>query len=55
MTKQEEIAIAQRRRAKVRQWREAGLTWVEIGKLLGVTRARAHQLGTKDVNGSKRV
>jgi len=38
-------AAAEPRRALVRKLRAQGLTWTAIGDLLGVSRARACQLG----------
>jgi hypothetical protein len=45
--RQAAAAKAEKRRQEVRAWRAAGLTWAQIAKLLGVTRARAHQIGSK--------
>jgi len=42
---QAEVEQAEPRRAQVRAWRAAGLTWLEIAQRLGVTRQRAGQLG----------
>lgn len=32
---------------RIRKLRESGLTWGEIGTLLGISRQRAQQLGTR--------
>lgn len=32
---------------KARKLRESGLTWTEVGKLLGISRQRAMQLATR--------
>jgi len=38
---------AEKRRKKVRAARAVGLGWAEIGRMIGVTKQRAQQLGTK--------
>lgn len=41
------VRIARARGAVVRELRDDGLTWAEIGDRLGVSRARAEQLDTR--------
>lgn len=44
-----QIKVSAPRVNRVKQLRKAGLTWREIGKLLGVSRQRVQQLAAKGI------